>query len=375
MTDEAGLAPSDSQAQRDLRVLVVEDSEIDYEFLLIMLRKHGFQVHARRVETASGMLAALADEHWDIVVSDHNLPDFSSMGALETLRSTALDLPFIIVSGEIGEDVAVAAMRAGVDDYLLKDRLARLGPAIEAAIERGAARRARRYAEDELRISEARLAALTSHLETLKERERSQVARDLHDEIGNALATVHFEVAGLVRRNNRDTESTKSLTTIRETVDRAVATMQRMMLNLRPSILDAGLVAALEWLVRECGRRADVKVSFTSNREDIDVAAEVSTAAFRICQEALNNALRHANATELQVELFSDAQNFTLEVRDNGQGFTKEEMKKDGAFGILGMQARARSLGGWIETSSSAQGTSIMLSLPLRTVLRGSVTP
>jgi signal transduction histidine kinase len=297
------------------------------------------------------------------------------MGALETLRSTTLDLPFIIVSGEIGEDVAVAAMRAGVDDYLLKDRLARLGPAIEVAIERGAARRARRYAEDELRISEARLAALTSHLETLKERERSQVARDLHDEIGNALATVHFEVAGLVRRNNRDTESTKSLTTIRETVDRAVATMQRMMLNLRPSILDAGLVAALEWLVRECGRRADVKVSFTSNREDIDVAAEVSTAAFRICQEALNNALRHANATELQVELFSDNQNFTLEVRDNGQGFSKEEMNKDGAFGILGMQARARSLGGWIETSSSAHGTSIMLSLPLRTVLRGSVTP
>ncbi|CAN5365356.1 hypothetical protein BH10PSE17_BH10PSE17_37810 [soil metagenome] len=354
---------------RPLRPLVVEDQEVDYEFVLIMLRKHGFSIQSRRVETRAAMRQALAEAEWDIVISDHNLPEFSSMGALETLKESGLELPFVIVSGEIGEDVAVAAMRAGVDDYLIKDRLARLGAAVESAIERSSARRKRQAAEDELRLSEGRLAALSSHLETVKEKERGEVARALHDEIGNALAAIHFQLATVVKGLPAGaTEAQTAAAAIRDTVNRGIATLQRMMMNLRPSILDAGLVAALQWLTRDTGRRASLAATFSGNRDEIEAPAEMSTAAFRVCQEALNNVVLHAKATAVHVELFADNDNLTLEVRDNGIGMIDPEPGSKVGFGVFGMRARARSLGGWLEVSSTAHGTSVMLSLPLRII-------
>ncbi len=360
--------PGPAPAMRPLRALVVEDQEVDYEFILIMLRKHGFALQqVRRVDTRDAMRQALAEEQWDIVISDHNLPAFSSMGALQTLEASGLELPFVIVSGEIGEDAAVAAMRAGVDDYLIKDRLARLGAAVDAAIERSSARRARREAQDELRSSERRLADLSSHLETVKEKERGEVARALHDEIGNALAAIHFQLATVAKAlpgQARDAQAAAAA--IRETVDRAITTLQRMMMNLRPSILDAGLVGSLQWLTRDMGRRASLAATFASNRDEIEAPAEIATAAFRVAQEALANVSKHAGATRVHVELFADADNLTLEVRDDGRGFAESDAGRKSGFGLLSMRARARSLGGWFEVSSSPQGTSIMLSLPLR---------
>ena len=95
------------------RILVVEDSELDYEILIATLARTGRTISSKRVETANEMADALKDETWDAVISDHNLPQFSSQGALATLKASGLDLPFIIVSGDIGEDVAVEAMRNG----------------------------------------------------------------------------------------------------------------------------------------------------------------------------------------------------------------------------------------------------------------------
>lgn len=364
---QAAVSPN-SMCARPLRVLVVEDSEIDYEFLLIMLRRHGLNVHPRRVETRAAMSAALVEDDWDLVISDHNLPQFSSIGALETLRESGLDLPFIIVSGEIGEDAAVAAMRAGVDDYLLKDRLARLGPAIDAALERASMRNERKDSEETLRSSEARLSALTAHLENIKEKERATIARDLHDDIGGALAAIGFELTALGKRVADDPASVRSITQMREQLERALGTMQRMMMSLRPSILDAGLVAALEWLTRDFGRRTGIKAAFSSNREEIDVSSEISTAAFRICQESLTNVLRHAEASSVRIELFVDAKNLTIEIRDNGRGIGPDDLAKIGVFGVVGMRERARGLGGWLELDSSKEGASVMLSLPNRNV-------
>ncbi len=367
MVQAAAVSPSTARVH-PLRILVVEDSEIDYEFLLIMLRRHGLNVHTRRVETREAMVAALSEDDWDLVISDHNLPQFSSIGALETLRESGLDLPFIIVSGEIGEDAAVAAMRAGVDDYLLKDRLARLGPAIDAALERAAMRHERRDSEASLRSSEARLSALTAHLENIKEKERASIARDLHDDIGGALAAIGFELTALSKRVGTDDTNARSINQMREQLERALGAMQRMMMSLRPSILDAGLVAALEWLTRDFGRRTGIKTTFSTNREEIDASSEISTAAFRICQESLTNVLRHADASTVRIELFADAKNLTIEIRDNGRGVSHADFTKIGVFGIVGMRERARSLGGWLEIDTSADGTSVMLSLPTRNI-------
>src|SRR5215218_7643624 len=138
-----------------LRVLVVEDYEDDALLLLRELRRGGYDPVSERVDTAGAMETALDEREWDLVIADHSMPAFSSSAALELLRSKGFaDLPFIIVSGHIGEDVAVAAMKAGAQDYIMKDNLARLNTAIERELKEAESRRERRKAEEERRLAE-----------------------------------------------------------------------------------------------------------------------------------------------------------------------------------------------------------------------------
>src|ERR687893_808278 len=140
-----------------LRVLLVEDYEDDALLLVRELRRGGYDPDYERVETAGAMEAALDEREWDLVVSDHSMPAFSSQAALELLRGKGYsDLPFIIVSGQIGEQVAVEAMKAGAQDYLMKGNLARLNSAIERELREAEVRRRRREAEAALRDSETR---------------------------------------------------------------------------------------------------------------------------------------------------------------------------------------------------------------------------
>src|ERR671912_2602438 len=136
---------------RTLRVLLVEDSEDDALLLLRELRRSGYEPDYERVDTAPGMEAALDTRDWELVISDHSMPTFSSSAALQLLQRKGLDLPFIIVSGNIGEEVAVAAMRAGAHDYIMKGNLARLGAAIERELREAEGRREKQRAEERYR--------------------------------------------------------------------------------------------------------------------------------------------------------------------------------------------------------------------------------
>lgn len=139
-----------------LRILIVEDSEDDTLLLLRQLRRGGYDLDHRRVDTAASMQAALEERTWDLVISDHSMPNFSSSAALELLQRNGLDLPFIIASGKIGEDVAVRAMKAGAHDYIMKDNMTRLNTAIERELREAEERRERRRAQEALRVSETR---------------------------------------------------------------------------------------------------------------------------------------------------------------------------------------------------------------------------
>jgi diguanylate cyclase (GGDEF)-like protein len=136
---------------KPIRVLIVEDSENDARLLIRELRRGGFASEFERVDTAEAMAAALANGSWDLVVSDYSMPRFSGIAALELLKQSGLDLPFIIVSGAIGEDVAVAAMKAGAHDYIMKANLQRLVPAIERELREAEVRRERKRSEEKLR--------------------------------------------------------------------------------------------------------------------------------------------------------------------------------------------------------------------------------
>ena len=141
--------------KKSLRILLVEDSEDDAELVLLQLRREGYSIEHVRVQTSQAMHASLQnDTSWDVVLSDYNMPHFSGLDALELVRETGLDLPFIIVSGAIGEERAVDCMRAGAHDYVLKDNLSRLGPAVEREVNQALNRKKQRETEAQLRQSQ-----------------------------------------------------------------------------------------------------------------------------------------------------------------------------------------------------------------------------
>ena len=158
-----GALPYPSAADA-LALIVVEDSEDDYELLLARLRHAFGAVRTIRVDTRAALEQALDQGGWAGVLCDHRLPGFTSIEALQITRARAPDLPFIIVSGAIGEEIAVSAMQAGADDFVMKDKLGRLGPALARAIEASRSRVRRREAESALIESEARFRSLAANL-------------------------------------------------------------------------------------------------------------------------------------------------------------------------------------------------------------------
>jgi two-component system sensor histidine kinase UhpB len=147
-----------------LRVLMVEDSEDDALLLERELKRGGYELLTRRVQTARDMANKLKEQEWDIVISDYMMPKFNGMDAFKVMKDLGLDLPFILISGKIGEDTAVDAMRTGVHDYIMKDKLARLIPAIQRELREADVRRERKLAEEALKESEKRFALFMRHL-------------------------------------------------------------------------------------------------------------------------------------------------------------------------------------------------------------------
>ena len=135
---------------KPLHVLIVEDSEDDAQLLLRELQRGGYEVEFERVETAEAMQSALTQKTWDLILSDYTLPMFDAPHALAVLKASGLDLPFIISSGTIGEEVAVSALKAGANDFLIKGKFTRLGSAIERELREAESRRERKRAEDQI---------------------------------------------------------------------------------------------------------------------------------------------------------------------------------------------------------------------------------
>ncbi len=348
-----------------IQLLVVEDSELDYDLLLALLARGGRPVRARRVEDEAGMRAVFQDGPVDVVVTDHSLPQFDSLAALAVAKSHDPDLPVIVVSGEMSEELAVAVLHAGADDFILKSRLFRVGPALTRSLQAARERRAGREAAAALEQSETRLRALTRHLETIKEEERHRIAREIHDDIGATLTALRFELVGLARQGQTQPAQAPRLAAMLGLLEQAVAASHRIQHNLRPPVLDAGLVAALQWLVRSFASRTSIVATFETNREDLPLPAECAAAMYRVAQESLSNISKYAQAQHVSVQLFAATGEVTLEVSDDGVGFDPGMLQATPGFGLRGLIERARGFGGWAEISSApGRGTTVMFSVP-----------
>ena len=348
---------------RPLRLLHLEDSELDHELALAHLRRAGLDVQCTRVESRPEFEAALG-ESWDLILSDYNLPGFSGIEALQILRRRGQEVPFVLVSGEIGEETAVDAMRNGASDYLLKANLARLAPAVEHAIEAAEQRRARAAADRALQASREQLSALAQHLQTSIEGERAAIAREIHDDVGGCLTALKFDLDWIGRHAGDPALQQRAASAI-ELLTHAIDASKRIMHNLRPAILEQGLVAALQWMAGNFERRTGIACGFRTTHESLALPPGVPLVAYRTAQEALTNVSKHAQATRVHIELTVGDGVLSLEVSDNGRGLTDADRGKDRSFGLRGLHERASTVGGWVDLSSGPGGTHLILSVPL----------
>ena len=358
---------------RELLVLHLEDSEIDHELALAHLLRGGLDVCARRVDSESEFLAAL-DQHWDVIISDYNLPGFSGLVALDLLKASGRDVPFVLVSGEIGEDTAVEAMRNGASDYLLKNNLARLVPALLHAIEGNETRLARAQADRELDESKQRLRELAQHLQTSIEQERAAISREIHDDVGGSLTALKFDLAWIAR-HSADPAVGARVRSALETVTLAIDSSKRIMHNLRPAILEQGLTAALHWMASrfEKGTGVECRVRLPASLPELP--AGVPLVAYRCAQEALTNVSKHAEASRVELDLSLAGGMLSLEISDDGRGLGQEDLAKARSFGIRGLHERACTVGGWVDLSSGAHGTTLILSVPLNSPEIAAIPP
>ncbi|HZQ47684.1 MAG TPA: ATP-binding protein [Verrucomicrobiae bacterium] len=356
-----------------LHILLLEDSEDDAVFVTQQLRRGGYELVCHRVDTEPGFKKALSAEKWDLIIADYNLPGFNALVALRHLQQSGMDLPFIVVSGAIGEEVAVGAMKSGAHDYILKSSLARLVPAVERELRDVQVRRQRKLAEEDLRTSREQLRALAAHLQSVREEERKRITREIHDELGQSLTGFKMDLAW-IRNRVQSGEDVRLRQTLLDKIgemgtllDGTADLVRKLCTELRPGVLDdLGLSAAIEWQAREYQNRTGIRCEVRLEPEELIVDPERSTALFRILQEILTNAARHAHATEVVVAMKTTGTNILLEVKDNGRGITEVEKIGAKSLGLLGMRERAFILGGEMNIQGApGEGTTVSVLMPL----------
>jgi PAS domain S-box-containing protein len=226
----------------------------------------------------------------------------------------------------------------------------------------------RQRLDGQLRAQREQLRALAAHVESVREEERVRIAREIHDELGQALTCMSMDLAFLEKQLPKENaQAAARVSALVTLVKETVKTVRRISAELRPSILDdLGLGAAMEWLAHDFATRTGIECA-VSVPSTVMVAAERGTVVFRICQEALTNVARHAGATHVSIDLMIDEDaRLTLEVRDNGRGITEEEIHRPDSLGLLGMRERAALLGGVVEMKGTpGQGTSVTVRVPL----------
>ncbi|MFI5131191.1 MAG: PAS domain S-box protein [Chitinophagales bacterium] len=228
---------------------------------------------------------------------------------------------------------------------------------------------ARKKAEENLKQSHEELRQLTSHLQNIREEERTSMAREVHDELGQQITCIKMDVSWLLKRiKTEDALEKEKIREIPELLDHTSRTVRKIATELRPSILDDfGLIEALEWHSGEFQKRSGIKIQFHSEVPEINIGQTISTSLFRIYQESLTNVVRHANATEITGSISLKESKLILTVSDNGKGFDVTSIGHKKTLGLLGIRERTLMMGGnYGIASMPGKGTTITVTVPLK---------
>ncbi|MFI5149241.1 MAG: PAS domain S-box protein [Bacteroidia bacterium] len=234
----------------------------------------------------------------------------------------------------------------------------------------------RKKAEQDMDELNTRLRNLSNHLHTISEAERTSIAREIHDVLGQQMTALKFDISWLKKRKRTDLgeeESVKAekeykerLEDMNKRLDEAILSIRKVSSELRPKMLDdLGLNAALEWYIREFEKNTGIPCTLDSDFEDLCFEKPVSITIYRILQEALTNVARHSEAKHVEIFARHDDKLISVEVKDNGKGITEEDKQHGASFGLLGMSERAKMINGTVTIKGiRGKGTSVLLTVP-----------
>ena len=325
-----------------LKILMVEDSASDAELIVRHLRRMDFDLTFERVDTARDMAAALVARDWDLVIADYNLPQFHAPEALSILQASGRDLPFIVVSGSMGEDTAVAMMKAGAHDYLMKDNLTRLGPAVLRELREANIRR-------EQKINDAQIRA------SLQEKEF--LLREIHHRVKNNLQVI----ASMLRMQAEQSADERLLVQFQAAQSRikSMALVHEKLyrstdfadINFAEYIRD---IAAE--LIRVYSREG---VTITTDIQEIRLGVDVAIPCGLIINELVSNALKHAfpggMSGIVSISMRRDSpENIVLKVEDNGVGIAEEfDPHRENTLGLTLVSILVQQIDGTIAIERS----------------------
>jgi PAS domain S-box-containing protein len=219
---------------------------------------------------------------------------------------------------------------------------------------------------EELIRSRQELRNLTSHIESLREKERTDIAREIHDVLGQSLTALKIDLSWMRKKIRPEEKELLDKTAVMDTlINDVIVTVRRLSSNLRPGILDdLGLAAAIEWQSEEFRKRTGFTCEINCD-EIPDIPEEKAVALFRIFQESLTNIIKHSNADRVEISLGRKKENIEMMIKDNGRGFTTEKLTNRGSYGIIGMRERVKSFNGSLDISGAGDGVSVHVRIPL----------
>ncbi len=378
---------------RLLRVLLVEDSELDAILLVRALERGGFSPKWRRVDTPQAMEPALRKQAWDLILCDHAMPQFSAPEALALVQKHRLDVPFIIVSGHIEEETAVAAMKSGAHDYIMKDRLARLVPAVERELREAAVRRAREQFERELqqaheeleqrveqRTADLRAAnlklenvieerkRLENELLEIAEKERRRIGFDLHDDLGQKLTGAMLMIKALEQRLAAEHHSCRpDAHKILGLMDEIICHTHNLAHQFASlDVKGDDLSAVLKTLAANVKKMFEISCGFSVKGTLPDLPQHTMLQLYKIAQEAVSNAIKHGKASQVALGLTRQQDQLVLTIKNDGRPFCQPAEAKN-RMGLRIMNYRASTINATLEIKPlEKNGTLVTCCLPVR---------
>jgi signal transduction histidine kinase len=359
-------------------ILIVDDDPRSRQALSEVLSPTG--AHLVTASSGEDALRRVLDEDFAAILMDVRMPGIDGFTTASMIRERKRSryTPIIFLTADT-DDVAnmFRGYRAGAVDFIakpvipevLRSKLAIFVGINDMTRMLNAELSERAATESRLRASEEKLRALAAHLQGIREEERIRIAREVHDDLGQALTGLKFDLASFAKHFEADSPEVRQekQNVLATSIDRLINSVRRISSGLRPEVLDEiGLSAAIDWQAREFQRRTGIRCTVEISPALADPDKERATALFRIFQELLTNVARHANATRVNAQLSEGDTALALSVEDNGRGITNNEIESARSLGFLGLRERVLAFSGTIEVKGEeGKGTTVSVTIPI----------